>query len=145
MHGKTDTLYWPKLDGIGIGLSFICAIHCLITPLTLALLPLMGIHTHDNKSIEAIMVLLIIMVGILALMRGYLNHKKWQVFIYLTLGIVIFVFIRPVFDNTAYNLATLLGGFSFMVGHLYNWNWCRACPLCRESKDHCQLSNHPHR
>ena len=140
MDNNSHTIKWEQFDIAGIALSFICGIHCLVVPLSLALLPSFGWSIHENESFETTMVLLIITLATLVLVRGYLNHGKWQVILFLGFGAMVFLFIRPALGNSMHIYASVFGGTVFIIGHLYNWNWCRTCPVCRASNTKCKNS-----
>ncbi len=140
MQDNPNSLKWEHADFGGIALSFICGVHCIILPLVLALLPSVGWSIHSNESFEITMVILIIVLGSVIFVRGYFNHGRWQVILFLAFGAAVFIFIRPGLGNSMHIYASVLGGASFIVGHLYNWHWCRTCPVCRVSKIDCNVS-----
>ena len=140
MHDTPPILRREHFDTAGVALSFICGIHCLVVPIVLVMLPSLGWSIHANESYETIMVLLIIGLATMALVRGYLNHRRWQVIIFLVIGLVVFIFVRPALENSLHAYASVLGGSAFIVGHVYNWNWCRTCPVCRASIADCRVS-----
>jgi MerC mercury resistance protein len=58
MFQKTREMTKLSLEKIGVSLSFICAIHCIITPLLLFILPLFGstfssFHIYENPIMFA--------------------------------------------------------------------------------------------
>jgi hypothetical protein len=140
MQDNPNSLKWEHIDIAGIALSFICGIHCVILPLALVMLPSVGWSIHSNHSFETIMVILIIALAATVLVKGYLNHGRWQVILFLAFGAVIFLLVRPALGNSMHAYTSVIGGTSFIIGHLYNWNWCRTCPVCRASNAVCEVS-----
>ena len=142
MQDITKSLKWENFDIVGVALSFICAIHCVILPILLAMLHSVGwsVHSHSNLSFEWIMVFIIVALGTTVLVRGYLNHRRWEVILFLVFSVVIFLFVRPAFGDQMHMhaLTSVLGGTSFIIGHIYNWNLCRTCPVCRFSNAACK-------
>ena len=60
--------------------------------------------------------------------------------LFLAFGAVIFLLVRPALGNSMHAYTSVIGGTSFIIGHLYNWNWCRTCPVCRASNAVCEVS-----
>lgn len=65
-----------KIDSIGFLLSLICAIHCLIFPILLIVLPLIGLNFLLNQTAEKVFVLGSVLVAGFSLFWGYRYHKN---------------------------------------------------------------------
>lgn len=68
----------PSLDRAGVVVSFLCAVHCLVTPLVLAAAPLLGgiwVHPHVHLGLAAFAV----PIAAFALGGGYRSHRKRRV------------------------------------------------------------------
>ena len=77
-------------DRLGIVLSLLCAIHCVLTPLIILSLPIMARYYLGNSFFHLALALMIIPVGVFAFVVGYRHHRKFQV---LLLGIPGLIFI----------------------------------------------------
>jgi hypothetical protein len=75
---------YVDLDKIGMALSFVCGIHCLLTPLVILSMPMMARYYLSHPGFHLLMALLIIPIGLLAFLMGYRHHHKSKV---LLLGI----------------------------------------------------------
>ena len=64
------------LDRFTIGLSSLCLVHCLATPLMLLLLPAVGLGFALPESFHIWMLLTAIPVSILALRSGHRHHRR---------------------------------------------------------------------
>jgi len=65
-----------SLDGIGIGASLLCAVHCALLPLVLTVLPLLGSHVLENEKLEYGLLSFSFAVGCFSLGRGYIRHHR---------------------------------------------------------------------
>jgi hypothetical protein len=63
-------------DSLGIATSLVCAIHCMLLPLLFTSLPFFGINIIHNNVFEWAMIAIAFMVGIYALVHGYIKHHK---------------------------------------------------------------------
>jgi len=72
------------LDQAGIFLSFICAIHCLLTPVVMLTLPIMARYYLANPLFHYILAACILPVGLYSFIWGAYRHRNWKV---LLLGI----------------------------------------------------------
>ncbi|MDQ8202100.1 MerC domain-containing protein [Pelagicoccus sp. SDUM812003] len=118
-------------DLLGISLSVLCAIHCLSVPLLIGILPLIGLDFVADHEFEWVMMGIIFLVATWGYWRGYLRHRRKQIFWFLLLGVAIFACVRPFLSEEFHPVATLAGGLVFVMGHWKNWHWHR--PSCRRS------------
>jgi hypothetical protein len=64
------------LDRIGVWLSFGCLIHCILLPIILPLLPLLGFLFHHDAAFHLILGAGIACVAIFALVPGVFKHHN---------------------------------------------------------------------
>lgn len=77
----------PTFEKIGVGLSFICAIHCALTPLFIAFLPLVSSKVFHNSTIDAVLLgSSFLIVGITNLIGFVRHHQKYAPLVYMLLG-----------------------------------------------------------
>src|SRR5690625_5907200 len=69
----TESLLW---DRIGIGISGICAIHCLILPVLISLMPLWGFTSFMHGWAHPIFLLLLVPTIFYAARRSYFEDRK---------------------------------------------------------------------
>ncbi|MBX2846533.1 MAG: MerC domain-containing protein [Saprospiraceae bacterium] len=83
-------------ERIGLGLSFVCVVHCILTPVFIALLPVMSSTVFANPAFEIILLALSFLItGAINIIGFMKHHKKYA------------------------PLATMLLGFSFIIsGHV---------------------------
>lgn len=111
--------FWDRL---GIGLSSICAIHCLLVPVAIALIPLWPAFEEFHAYTHLIFFLAIAPTVILSLQR---KHESKSVTGYLLSGVMI-IFLAWLFHEYVgeYGEAgiTLIGSALLIKGHWTNYN-----------------------
>lgn len=123
---KTDS--WDKM---GIFLSGVCTIHCLVTPLLALALPALG-EAFEAEWVHILMALFILPVGLFAFWSGYKHHKQMRV---LGLGIaglavIVAALLLPheIVDQVGHHTPTIIGSMLLITAHILNR---RAC-LCHQ-------------
>lgn len=121
---EEETGLWDK---IGIFLSSLCAIHCLVTPLLVFALPVMG-DLFEHEWMHIGMALLVVPVGLFAFWSGYKHHKQQGVFALGALGLLMVggaaVAPHSWVEFFGYDLVTMLGGLILVVAHILNRRAC---------------------
>ncbi len=110
-------------DRIGIGLSGICAIHCLLVPVIVSLIPLWPAFEEFHEYTHLIFFLAIAPTVVLSLRR---KHESLSTTIYLIVGVFI-IFLAWFFNETLgdYGEAgiTLIGSLMLIRGHWLNYKF----------------------
>ncbi len=100
-------------ENLGIGLSFACAVHCLVTPLLIAFLPIASSTLAHSHELELILLASSFIIVGFTNVVGFLNHhKQYKPIVYMLLGFSL-VISGHVTDNTIVEivLGFLGGGF----------------------------------
>ena len=63
------------LDRLGATGSLLCAVHCALLPVLIALLPSLGIATWMSDSVEEGFVVFATLLGLFTLVQGYRRHR----------------------------------------------------------------------
>ena len=63
------------LDRLGATGSLLCALHCALLPVLIALLPSLGIATWMSDSFEEGFVVFATLLGLFTLIQGYRRHR----------------------------------------------------------------------
>lgn len=122
------------MDRIAIGLSGVCAIHCLITPLVLVALPVAAGAWLGGESFHLWLLLLILPLSATALTLGCRRHKDMAVMLLgaagMTLLVLAVLFGARWLGENGERALTLAGSAALITGHLRNFRRCRAsaCP-----------------
>jgi len=121
------------LDRLGATASTACAIHCMITPFVLGLLPVLGIGFLAAPWFETTVVLGAISLAVISLMHGYLHHRQFYALWLLLIGAVLLLSGRFVIGNSRQLIETplvVLGGLALAGAHLINRRLCKSCERC---------------
>ncbi|RUO76620.1 MerC domain-containing protein [Idiomarina tyrosinivorans] len=111
-----------KLDKTGMWVTTVCAIHCLLLPLILPLLSVIGLSFIGEDLLENTVLSFSIAIGLLALFMGARKHKKWWLMLLLLGGAVIYSN-RDIFGPWGEPVIILLGAGMIIYAHWVNLRW----------------------
>ena len=121
-------------DKAAIGLSFACALHCLMVPLLLALFPSGALSGLGDERIHLGLLLLIIPISVFSLTLGCRLHRSLTVVALGVAGICILTFsalvAHDVGGESLETAGTLLGSGFVALSHALNFKFCRAAHAC---------------
>jgi hypothetical protein len=116
-------------DKLSIGLSMLCAIHCLVLPLLLVALPSFGALQLQNENFHTWMLISVIPISIYALTMGCKKHKRYRLFLLGGAGLVLMVvavlFGHDIGGELGEKTLTLLGAVLIVIAHFRNFRLCR--------------------
>ena len=120
---------WLDWDRLGIGLSGLCAVHCLLTPVVLSLLPLWPTLQAVNAWVHPTLLVLILPVVLGALRRA---RRTGRVATAVLLGSGFLVLVGAWWGHDMWGAAgerigTVAGSTLLIAGHVQNWRRHRAC------------------
>lgn len=122
---EEETDRWDK---IGIFLSTLCAIHCLLTPLLVLALPVLG-QAFEATWVHWTMALVIVPVGVFAFWSGYKHHKQNKVFGLGLVGLLLVaagsVLPHEMVEFREYDLVTIVGSILLVTAHVLNRRACQ--------------------
>ena len=129
-----------KLLGVGdaaaIGLSFLCALHCLVLPLVLALIPVMT-SSLNHSDFHRWMVMVVVPVSVFSLIMGWRSHKQYLAVVIGSIGLLLLIFSgyfgEGVLNEFWEENLTVLAATIIAVGHLCNFRFCQR--ECRSPKN----------
>jgi len=116
-------------DRIAMGFSVVCAVHCAIMPLALAILPVLASFPVGDEVFHRLMLYLILPSSGIAVFLGCRRHKDKIVFVTALTGLAILVlsalFGHEILGEVGERISTLLGALILSIGHLRNYLLCR--------------------
>jgi len=120
------------LDRIGITATSLCALHCILLPVLLPVLPLMGLSFLADHTWEHVFLLVTATLGTIALFSGFQRyHKRLYPFYLLYLGVALY-WIKHDFSE-AVEVYFIIGGASLIIAaHFINIKLCDSCKACDE-------------
>ncbi len=111
-------------DRLGIWISGLCAIHCLLMPVVIATLPLWSSTLHLHAWTHLVFAALLIPVTVFAVRGAYQAHRPQSILVLLVSGLVLVVgaaLFHETLGEVGEALVTLVGSVLLIVGHWRNW------------------------
>ncbi len=114
---------WIDWDRLGIGLSGLCAVHCLLTPVALSLLPLWPALQAVNAWVHPSLLVLLLPVVVGALRRA---RRTGRIATVALLGSGFLVLVgawwgHDVWGAVGERIVTVAGSALLISGHVQNW------------------------
>lgn len=113
-------------EQITVVLSLLCAIHCIITPLLVILLPVAGAYFEEYHWIEYIIIGSVFILGTSSILHGYKYHHQNKIPAYIFFGGLILLcsaaflqYMNEGFAATEHFISGI-GGVLCGLGQLYN-------------------------
>ena len=120
-----------NLDNIAIGISVVCALHCLLLPIAVIFLPAISATFLGSEDFHKTLLYFVIPTSIIALSLGCKMHGKYNVYLYGIFGIAtLFIaafFGHDYFGENGETILTLLGASIVSFGHFKNQKLCAEC------------------
>jgi len=107
-----------RWDKLGITLSGLCAIHCLLTPIFALAVPALG-SAFEQPWVHVTMAFFILPIGVFAFYSGYVHHKKMFL---VALGITGLMLVS--FGLFTHDLITIAGSACLIFAHILNRRAC---------------------
>jgi hypothetical protein len=121
------------IDKVGMFSSATCAVHCMLLPFLISILPLYGLSFIVNESFEIIMLMASITLAILSLCLGYKTHKNKKMFFLFSAGISLILLGRFAHENNwgfSSIVILFIGGLLISGSHFVNNKLCKSCNSC---------------
>ena len=116
-------------DKFAIGLSLLCAAHCLAFPLAMIWLPSLAALQLDGESFNLWMLLAVIPTSVYALPMGCMKHKRFQLLVLGFIGLALMisaVLFEESVGESGEKWLTVIGATFMAVGHFLNYRLCRS-------------------
>lgn len=136
--GKAEMVRQGKnfLDKIGIAITSLCAVHCILLPALLPILPLIGVNFLATHEFEHSILLITIVLGSIALFSGFHRyHRKLYPFYAFTIGIFIY-WNKDALGETYEPFVLIFGAIFIVLSHILNIRLCNACRGCDTQEKH---------
>lgn len=124
------------LDRIGITATSLCALHCILLPVLLPALPLLGLSFLADHAWEHVFLVITAILGTFALFSGFKKyHKRLYPFYLLFIGVFIY-WIKHDFSEELQPYFILLGASLIVAAHVINLKLCNSCKQCTDDECH---------
>lgn len=119
-----------RWDKVGMFLSALCALHCLLTPILMITLPLMA-EKFEDPLVHIVLALFVVPVGCYAFLSGFKHHHNKSILITGLVGVFIvgMTSILPIFVEHFHEVEIplmILGSLILLAAHFQNRKSC-AC------------------
>jgi len=118
-----------KLDKAAIGLSLVCVIHCLLTPLAVVMIPALGATFLEDERFHYAVLFLVLPTSLLALGLGCRKHRRSGVLVIGLLGLAVLCSIPLLGEDATAELwekiCTVTGAAIIAYAHVRNFMLCQ--------------------
>lgn len=118
-----STTALKQADRLGFAASFLCALHCALVPVLLALLPAFGLSVGGWIDIDQAFVVFATLLGATTLTIGWRRHRAFRAWALLAPGLVLVWAgaFSPLHDHgLLHAVVMVLGGLLLAGAHLVN-------------------------
>jgi cation transport ATPase len=116
-------------DTCAVGISAICAVHCIALPVLLIAFPVLGGTVLTDELFHSVLLWFILPTSVIAVLLARQHHPDRQVLMLVGAGMLILIGAAfwahdhaPPFVDTA---MSLVGGGLLALGHIRNFLLCR--------------------
>ena len=129
------------LDHTAIGLSALCALHCLAMPVAMVLLPSLTFLPFADEHFHLALVFVVLPTSLFALFMGCRRHRRIRVFVWGGSGVAMLlgtaIVGHEVLEGSWERILTLIGASLVVFGHLQNFRLCRSSACLHEEPPAC--------
>ena len=123
-----------KADRIGFAASFLCALHCALLPIVLALTPALGLKLGGWIDIDQGFVVFATLLGATTLTLGWRRHRAFRAWALLVPGLALVWAgaFTPLHDHGVVHAVVMtIGGLLLAGAHLLNLRLTHAANAAR--------------
>lgn len=122
-------------DGLAIGASFLCLVHCLMLPVLIVLLPTLGAFLAVPEQFHVWALAFTVPTSALALVAGYRRHGWLTPLLCVAPALVLLATGALLAKSElAETVWTVLGATLLSLGHVLNWRALRDVDLGKHEK-----------
>jgi peptidoglycan/LPS O-acetylase OafA/YrhL len=139
MSSITNIFRRTNLDSLGSAASLLCLVHCVLTPIVLALSPTLATLLPGSRTTHQVLIFFVVSLGLLAFVSGYMRHRRSLVLLPMTVGIFLIAcgafgesYLHSTLNET---LITMAGSTLLILAHGLNRSFCHRCAKCSEDPE----------
>ena len=118
-----------KTDKAAIGLSLLCVVHCLVTPIAIVMFPALGATFLDGESFHFALLFLVLPISLFSLGLGCRKHGHRDILLLGMSGVFLLCLIILVGEETlgelGEKLSTVFGAVIVASAHFRNFKACQ--------------------
>jgi hypothetical protein len=109
-----------RRDALGMLVSLLCLVHCLVAPLLVAAVPALGLGFLAVDGIHVAFAIAVLLMAVIALIPGYRHHRRTSVLALGAAGVFAVAIGATVVDGLAETAITALGSGLLIAAHVTN-------------------------
>ena len=118
-----------KTDKAAIGLSLLCAVHCLVTPIAIVMFPALAVTFLEGESFHYTLLFLVLPISLFSLSLGCRKHGQRDILLLGIFGLFLLSLILLVGEETlgelGEKLSTVFGAVVIASAHFRNFKACQ--------------------
>ena len=110
-------------DRVGMIGSVLCAVHCALLPLVLAVVPTLGLGAFALVDIDQAFTVFATLLGVTTLSFGFRRHRAFHAWVFLIPGLALvwLASFSPLHDHSVWHVLMMVaGGASMATAHFVN-------------------------
>jgi hypothetical protein len=138
LQNLRPTKFEAVLEVLAVVAPIICLVDCVVIPVVLTVLPLVGIHQIFHGVGDQLLLLLVLAICTPTITLGFLKHKRWSVIVLMTSGFGLMFcanFAGHLIDETVHFILTTMGSVLLVKANFDNRQF-RKTPCCAHSHVH---------
>lgn len=112
------------LDRCGMVMAGVCVFHCAILPLTILVLPILGVVHENSEWLHAPLALVAVGICLVAIMTGRFRHNSWGPAILGSMGILLLLL--SLAEDQFGELVEYMASFGALLAASAHWSNIRA-------------------
>jgi len=139
MFSFTNIFGRTNWDSLGSAASVLCLVHCVLTPILLALSPALATLLPGSRTTHQVLIFFVVSLGLLAFLSGYRRHQRRVILLPMTTGIFLIAcgafgesYLHSTLNET---LITMAGSTLLVMAHGLNRSFCHQCVKCAENPE----------
>lgn len=124
-------------DKAAISLSLLCAMHCLLAPIAVVLLPTAVAVSLNDEALHLWILVAVVPISAGALMLGCRKHKWYRLLLIGGIGLLVLcaaaLLGHDILSESLEKLLTVVGAGIIAFGHFLNYRLCRDQGNCDSS------------
>lgn len=123
-------------EKVRVAASLACTIHCVMLPILITVLPLLGLTLLAHPRVQAGLIDLSALIGVFSLCVGFREHGRPRALWVLCAGLAL-ILLGAIAEQQHWGrfapVVVICGGSTITLAHLMNRRLCRACRQRRYS------------
>jgi len=114
-----------RRDAVGMLISFLCLVHCLVAPLLIAAVPALGLGFLALDGVHVAFAIAVLLAAVVALIPGYRQHHRLGVLGLGGAGVLAVALGTTLPAGAPETAVTVLGSCMLIAAHVTNLRYTR--------------------